>query len=253
MSKRKPLVLRIGTQEGWDSVWWSEKYYYNDLVSKDLLIREYVKGCCLKLAFNKFVVNIVVKHTYYKTVVHFFVVNLPFDVTHFWYKRLLKNLRLGISRIARLPLNSVNIITHVLEGDKIQSNPKFLAKALGFLLMIQRYKRRLGQKKRTFLHKSKQFNWWEKSTKGWFFHILRRVLLTQGPESEPVSSKICGIKLRWVGKLSKGGGKRSRFFVLKKGFIPYQTIDCPVEYGEFVAITRSGLVHFEVWVYRKKL
>mgnify|MGYP004478372347 CR=1 FL=1 len=250
MSKRKPIVLRLGTQQGWESVWWSEKSHYNYLVNKDLLIREYVRGCCLRLAFTKFLLNVVVKHTFLKTYVHVFVVNLPFELTHFWYNRLSKIIRFGVARIMRLPEESVNVLTHVLEGDKVQTNPRFLAKGLGFLLMIQKYKRRLGQRKRTFLHQHQRFNWWEKSTKGWFFHIIRRALLKSSKYSEPASDKLAGLKLRWVGKLSRGGGKRSRFFVLKKGFIPYQTIDCSVEYGEFSAITRSGLVHFEVWVYR---
>lgn len=69
---------------------------------------------------------------------------------------------------------------------------------------------------------------------------------------EPGSRNICGIKLRWVGKISRVGGKRSRFFALKKGFLPYQTIDYSVDYGTFSAVTRSGLVHFEVWVYTVK-
>lgn len=249
MSKSKPQVLRLGVQTGWNSVWWTNKNSYNFLMNKDLLVREYVFGCSRKLLSTKFLLDVVIKHTRHKTFIHLFLVNLPYEVTFLWYNRFLSTVRVGISRIMNTDQSRINLFTHSVEGNSLQVNPRFLSKGLGILFMSQRYKKKTGQRKKTFLHQQPQYNWWEKSTKGWFFNLIRRVLLKSDLFSDPVLNNLCGIKLRWVGKLSKGGGKRSRFFVLKKGFIPYQTIDYSVNYGNFTAVTRSGLVHFEVWVY----
>ena len=47
-------------------------------------------------------------------------------------------------------------------------------------------------------------------------------------------------------------GARSRTFVVKRGFIPYQTIMRPVEYSDSFLITKFGLAHIEMWVYRTR-
>ena len=253
MSKSKPLVIRLGVQTGWNSAWWTNKSSFNFLVNKDLLIREYVYGCSSKMLSNKFLLDVVIKHTKEITFIHLFAVNLPYELTFLWYDRFLNTIRIGISRLLGLKKVNIKLLTHFLEGKNVQLSPKFLSKGLGLLLMRQRYKRKTGQRKKTFLHPPARYNWWEKTTKGWFFHIIRRALLKSDPFYDTNSANLCGIKLRWVGKMSRVGGKRSRFFALKKGFLPYQTIDYSVDYGTFTAVTRSGLVHFEVWAYVSKL
>ena len=253
MSKSKPIVIRLGVHTGWSSVWWTNRFSYNYLVNKDLLVREYMYGCCSKLLSTKFLLDVIIKHTRTNTFIHIFVVNLPYELTSLWYDRFLQITRIGVSRILGLKNTQIKLFTHLLEGNNIQINPKFLSKGLGILLMRQRYKKKTGQRKKTFLHPPARYNWWEKTTKGWFFHIIRRALLKPDSLYDPVSLNLCGLKLRWVGKMSRVGGKRSRFFALKKGFLPYLTIDYSVDYGTFTAVTRSGLVHFEVWAYTSKL
>ena len=53
-----------------------------------------------------------------------------------------------------------------------------------------------------------------------------------------------------LGRFSRGA--RSRTFVLKRGFIPYQTIVRPIDYCDSALITKFGLVHLQIWVYRTR-
>jgi hypothetical protein len=104
--------------------------------------------------------------TYTNKYLHsYFCSNLPYELTSLWYDRFLQITRIGVSRILGLKNTQIKLFTHLLEGNNIQINPKFLSKGLGILLMRQRYKKKTGQRKKTFLHPPARYNWWEKNNK----------------------------------------------------------------------------------------
>lgn len=270
MSKVNSVSFRLGVQRGWDSIWHADKSSFGFLLQQDLLVREYVKGCILKSRYNLIVNEVLVKHTVKLSWIHIFLLRRPTIASRriirkrnlnkrISHKRSLRKsslvkfttfLKPNIARILQAPKESIRICLHLKKKQELRLDIKMMAHSLRFLSIHQKQKRLTGRRRKTFLnkfnYKKNKKGWRIRSLNGWFYSLLRNKF------KKIVNSKsyVRGLCFRWTGRMSRGA--RSRTFVVKRGFIPYQTIMRPVEYSDSFLITKFGLAHIEMWVYRTR-
>lgn len=159
-------------------------------------------------------------------------------------------LRFNVSRIWQKPKKSVRILVHLKQAEELRFDPKMMVNTLRFLMRHQKQKRLTGRRRKTFLNKfikkKNKKTWRIRSLNGWLYYLLR----DRFKKFEYSQNFLRGICLKWSGRFSRGA--RSRTFVLKRGFIPYQTIVRPIDYCDSALITKFGLVHLQIWVYRTR-
>ncbi len=255
MSKVNTLSFRLGTQRGWNSIWHVNNDLYGLLVQQDLLIRHYIKGCLLNSKYNLIVNDAIIKHTVKFTYIHIFLLERPSFLAKSSLISFTTYLNENISRILQKPTTSVRIFVHTQTKEQSRLDPKVMVEGIRFLFLNQQQKRLTGRRRKTFLHPffSKSVapkNWRFRSLNGWFYFLLKerfKKVLNKNTADKTILRGLC---FKWTGRLSRGA--RSRSLTIKRGFIPYQTVVRPVEYGDTFIITKFGLVHLEIWLYRTR-
>lgn len=207
--KANPIGMRLKINRTWDSYWYAEKNYANNLI-EDIKIRKFIENKFFRTkGFSRLEISDIK------------IKRFPSSIDIYLYSSRpgliigkkgadIEALKKDLKKMTKTALN-INI--NVNEIKKVDLDARVLSQMVGRMIEARKP--------------------YKKSIK----HAISR--------SMNAGSK--GVKMTVAGRL--GGADMSRRETFKDGSIPLQTFDSIISYGHFDALTTFGIIGVTVWVY----
>lgn len=208
--KTNPIGMRLKINRSWDSIWYAEKDYADNLI-EDIQIRRFIEKKIFKgKTYSRVEISDIKIKRFPNTIEIFINSSRP---GHLIGKRGadIDELKKELKKITKKKDISINI--NVNEIKKVDLDARVLSQMVGRMIEGRKpYKRSIK-------------------------HAIAR----------SINAGSLGVKIMVSGRL--GGSDMSRTETFKEGSIPLQTFDSIISYGHFDALTTYGIIGVTVWVY----
>jgi len=208
--KVNPVGFRVGISRPWDSLWFSEKDYQQN-VAEDIEIRKFIKAKYYHAGIAKVVIERNVSKV--KVFIHAAKPGVILGKRAAGLEALRADLQKLRGNILGIDPNEAQIFPHVLEVRKAETNAQLIAENITAQL----------EKRVSF----------------------RRAMKKSMTQAMRVGAK--GIKVRCAGRL--GGAEMARVEWYREGRVPLHTLRADIDYGFAEANCPYGIIGVKIWVY----
>ncbi len=207
--KSHPISVRLKINRNWDSAWYSDKKYGENLV-EDIKIRNHIKKKIYKTSnYNKLEISNITIHRFPNSISIYIYTSRP-GLLIGKKGADIENLKREVHKLIGY---KSNINLNISEIKKIDLDAKVLSQVIGKMIV--------GRKP------------YKKAVK----HAFSRAMAAGAK----------GIKVVVAGRLA--GSDMARREVFREGSIPLHTFDAMVDFGQYDALTTYGIIGVSVWLY----